>query len=338
MSFIRHITGDNYGGGNDQKIQSTKEKVSSIIQNNKMTELVSEIGTKMTEHGERTKKQFKNLQEAKEGLDRLSVSDEGESPLWSFPFLIPGFGVTVPPALWITLWFGIAFYILYVTGFSDEEIEENTQDKKANMGGIILSALIGPLIFGFLDNFGMMLGVDAIEDKLPDRFKCDPHISAMLGNTFSDGLGALMGNSIASMILSTTAYKDSDVPHAWRPILELVGIVIGCLIPVAFKFSGLSFLGTKFRFSEDKCQDGNELKQCKFSDEKCGDNWKRISGNWMMSGISIVFIILFISLLIYMMIEHFNKDAFDIFKTNEEEEDEVDEDEEILVDPINITL
>jgi len=128
------------------------------------------------------------------------------------------------------------FYIYYVTSFYDSKIKKNIKNKKSNLFGIFLSMLIGPLIFGFIDNFGMMIGVDAIENlvvfkNLPDVVK------SMIGNTFSDAIGAFLGASISSMMKSYTAYDDSDVPHWSRTLGELIGIVLGCLIPIAFYYS-----------------------------------------------------------------------------------------------------
>jgi uncharacterized membrane protein len=177
--------------------------------------------------------------------------------------------------LYATVLTGFAFYIMYVVSFTDKSIDENTKRKKANKAGIVLSAMIGPLIFGFLDNFGMMIGTDAIEDLVEDT----PVVKSMLGNTFSDGLGALIGSSISSMMRSTTAYDERQIAHWLRPLLELLGIVIGCLIPIAFV----------------KSKKKNVYKI-----------------------IAVGFVMFFVSLLTYMISNHFTEKTPDIFKVSEE--------------------
>merc|ERR1712070_423475 len=72
---------------------------------------------------------------------------------------------------------------------------------------------------------------EVVETLLKKRGITNATILAMLGNTFSDGIGALAGTSVSSALVSHTAYDEGG-----DPIMELVGIVLGCLIPVALKF------------------------------------------------------------------------------------------------------
>jgi len=126
-------------------------------------------------------------------------------------------------------------YVVYGTVFNDDAVDKRIRTKKANLAGILLSAMIGPLIFGFLDNFGMMIGTEALEGLLP---KGTPDtVKAMAGNTFSDAIGAFMGFSISGMITSSTAYDEKDLNIWARPLLEMAGIVIGCLVPIAFYYA-----------------------------------------------------------------------------------------------------
>tara|TARA_B100001094_G_scaffold29059_2_gene24232 strand:- start:1014 stop:1607 length:594 start_codon:yes stop_codon:yes gene_type:complete len=185
----------------------------------------------------------------------------------------------IPLGLIILISIGFMFYFLYLFGFTDEKIDQRTNNKEANVPGIILSGMIGPLIFGFLDNFGMMVGTEAIEE-LPGIKNQTSTVKSMLGNTFSDGLGALMGSSISSMMTSSTAYDSKQLAHWIRPLFELFGIVVGCLIPVALTKSTFKPINT-------------------------------------FAIISIIFVIFFSTLLTYMIANHFNDDAVpDLFKTD----------------------
>ena len=130
----------------------------------------------------------------------------------------------------------IVAYVLYVVMFTDEKIAEKTKDNKATTAGVFLSSMIGPLIFGFLDNYGMMVGTDALEGLLPK--KTPNTVKSMAGNTFSDAIGAFMGYSISSMIKIATAYDEERDLEQWRrPLYELIGIVVGCLVPIAFYYA-----------------------------------------------------------------------------------------------------
>lgn len=89
-----------------------------------------------------------------------------------------------------------------------------------------LVAMVGPIIFGLIDNGGLFLGMAAIEDYLL-TLGYSAKIAAGFGNTFSDSLGAAFGGTI-SMIL----YKKLGLEHVHNYSAELLGIIVGCLIPV----------------------------------------------------------------------------------------------------------
>lgn len=126
----------------------------------------------------------------------------------------------------------IAAYWSTIGGpFTKEKIAKAIAGKLHKPEGKLLSNLIGPMIFGFLDNAGMVVGFDAIEQILKQQGVTDSKLLAMLGNTFSDAIGSLAGNSVSSALVSHTAYDgDSDT------IMELVGISAGCLLPAAFLY------------------------------------------------------------------------------------------------------
>lgn len=79
------------------------------------------------------------------------------------------------------------------------------------------------LIFGFMDNLGLWIGIDKLEKFMPGGSKT----KAALGNTYSDFLGATLGTSI-SIILNDYFSVDDDMN---TPIwVNTIGIILGCLI------------------------------------------------------------------------------------------------------------
>ncbi len=80
------------------------------------------------------------------------------------------------------------------------------------------------VVFGVVDNVGIIWGMDINPFLRPQE---DPMLSAMLGNTFSDILGALAG-----LIISWAFMKVFKVKPSEHILIELAGVTIGCLIPV----------------------------------------------------------------------------------------------------------
>jgi hypothetical protein len=136
-----------------------------------------------------------------------------------------------------------SIYLWYLSNYgslSPENTAEKIKGKKHTRNGKFLTNLIGPLIFGFLDNFGMMIGMEVVEVILKMNGLTDPTIVAMLGNTVSDGIGALAGSSVSGALVSHTAY-DGD----GNSLMELAGITLGCLLPPAMKYLTLNKKGGK---------------------------------------------------------------------------------------------
>ena len=84
------------------------------------------------------------------------------------------------------------------------------------------------LIFGFIDNFGLFMGMsvlDPVLKKLPGA--ANPNVFAGYGNTFSDMIGAFLGTFGGKYVADK--FKEDDYP-IWS---EAVGIIIGCLVGIA---------------------------------------------------------------------------------------------------------
>jgi hypothetical protein len=96
--------------------------------------------------------------------------------------------------------------------------------------------MVTNIIFGFIDNFGLFFGMDSLDDFLNfDRNQAgggsdDDEIAnlqtAGWGNTFSDFLGAFVGNAVGDSISTLANVERSPI------ISEIIGIVIGCVLGV----------------------------------------------------------------------------------------------------------
>lgn len=83
--------------------------------------------------------------------------------------------------------------------------------------------MIMGIVFGFIDNFGLFLGMESLEDFLENKH--DNH-KATWGNTFSDFIGATVGTSIGAAWVAA-AHMENEVVLG-----DMMGIMIGCLIGV----------------------------------------------------------------------------------------------------------
>jgi hypothetical protein len=86
----------------------------------------------------------------------------------------------------------------------------------------VLVGMASGLVFGFIDNLGLYVGMDSLDPF----FSNDPLIRAGQGNTFSDLIGSFLGTFIGVIIKNKSQINDYPV---WS---ESIGIVVGCLIGV----------------------------------------------------------------------------------------------------------
>jgi len=98
----------------------------------------------------------------------------------------------------------------------------------------IAIGMVFGIVFGFMDNFGLWMGIDTLNKYLPGG----QLTKAALGNTYSDLLGAVVGTSIAIMAKDAIEFDTDDQP-IW---VNTVGIVIGCLLGM---FTGRLLTGKK---------------------------------------------------------------------------------------------
>tara|TARA_A100001015_G_C14816626_1_gene642959 strand:- start:140 stop:598 length:459 start_codon:yes stop_codon:yes gene_type:complete len=94
-------------------------------------------------------------------------------------------------------------------------------DKMPPLNNILVGMASG-MVFGFIDNAGLFLGMDVLDPFLSKS----PLIKAGQGNTFSDVIGTFLGTFIGLYIKNETGIDDSPI---WA---DALGVFIGCLIGV----------------------------------------------------------------------------------------------------------
>lgn len=185
-------------------------------------------------------------------------------------------------------------YLSVIQEVIPSKLQENRKSR-INGAGVLLVLGAGSILFGFLDNYGMKLGTDALEGglfkdfgsrmmhdkvlfeedlqvfqqnlayiekgsgdavetfkssvkaKYTDAFDAIDDAKGMLGNTFSDFVGALLGAGVGKIFESFTGYS-GDVNSTqfvfrmlqnpvMKVLLEAFFIGLGCLIPVMIHFA-----------------------------------------------------------------------------------------------------
>jgi hypothetical protein len=93
-----------------------------------------------------------------------------------------------------------------------------------NMKSLVVGLTFG-IVFGFIDNFGLWVGISELERYMPGGVK----VKAALGNTYSDGIGALLGTFVS--IIAKDLYDSEDLENdpLW---VNPIGIIIGCIIGI----------------------------------------------------------------------------------------------------------
>ena len=82
--------------------------------------------------------------------------------------------------------------------------------------------ILGGLIFGFMDNYFLMTGLDLLDNILP----INPKLKAGWGNTYSDFIGSVLGTFLSSLVMNIFNVNQDSVP-IW---VNSIGMIIGCLL------------------------------------------------------------------------------------------------------------
>lgn len=81
------------------------------------------------------------------------------------------------------------------------------------------------LVFGFIDNFGLATGMDALDPYTPGFVKNGADVTSAYGNTFSDFIGAFVGTFFVSLVMGR--HTDTPAPPLSS---DVMGVTLGCMI------------------------------------------------------------------------------------------------------------
>ena len=99
----------------------------------------------------------------------------------------------------------------------------------------LLPALVSSYVFGFIDNAGLFVGIDAIEGILKKMGLSNKAVAGF-GNTFSDLLGAFIGGAFGVMLGSVLPGGDIES----TPFQDAIGVTLGALTPVLMHINGIA--------------------------------------------------------------------------------------------------
>jgi uncharacterized membrane protein YhdT len=91
---------------------------------------------------------------------------------------------------------------------------------KITLKGLFVSLIFG-IVFGFLDNFFLWMGIDSMMEFIPGGTLT----KGAWGNTYSDFMGATLGAAIAS--IGGNLIDTDETPPIW---INAIAMPIGCII------------------------------------------------------------------------------------------------------------
>ncbi|MFT5115868.1 MAG: hypothetical protein ACI8P9_005223 [Parasphingorhabdus sp.] len=95
----------------------------------------------------------------------------------------------------------------------------------------IISIAIAFIVFGFIDNFLMIVFGDRIDAGLVSMGITNTLFAAGLGNTLSDAVGILSGRWVEKIVhIKLPPVEDDSLTKNQIIAAETMGIIIGCLI------------------------------------------------------------------------------------------------------------
>ena len=116
-----------------------------------------------------------------------------------------------------------SFYIAYVVhkrvGKNEGFVEWFNQGK-VTLKGLFISLIFG-IVFGFLDNFFLWMGIDRMMDFIPGHTLT----KGAWGNTYSDFIGATVGASISS--IGRDLLDEDPTPPIW---INAIAMPFGCIL------------------------------------------------------------------------------------------------------------
>lgn len=95
------------------------------------------------------------------------------------------------------------------------------KNQKLDFKTVLVGMSFG-IVFGFIDNAGLWFGLQSFQKYIPGGLLT----KSGWGNTYSDGLGASLGTSVAVILRTLYPIKDSPI---W---VDTVGIIVGCVLGI----------------------------------------------------------------------------------------------------------
>ncbi|MFT5260696.1 MAG: hypothetical protein ACI9J2_001954 [Saprospiraceae bacterium] len=95
----------------------------------------------------------------------------------------------------------------------------------------IISIATAFIVFGFIDNFLMIMFGEQIDGFLRSIGISNTLLAAGLGNTFSDAIGIMSGRWVEKLVhVKLPPVPDVELSRGKIVMAETIGIIIGCLI------------------------------------------------------------------------------------------------------------
>jgi hypothetical protein len=122
--------------------------------------------------------------------------------------------------------FLISFYIVNRDRIKKGEekytlVQFLNKNQKLDFKTVLVGMSFG-IVFGFIDNAGLWFGLQSFQKYIPGGLLT----KSGWGNTFSDGLGASLGTSVAIILRTLYPIKESPI---W---VDTIGIIIGCILGI----------------------------------------------------------------------------------------------------------
>jgi len=117
----------------------------------------------------------------------------------------------------------------------DSKLKTNKKTKvkisKDVMMKRIISISVAFVIFGFIDNFLMVLFGESIDKMFINIGVSNTMLAAGLGNTFSDAVGIMSGRWVEKIVhMKLPPVPEDELTGRQIVIAETFGIIVGCLI------------------------------------------------------------------------------------------------------------
>ena len=132
----------------------------------------------------------------------------------------------------------IIFFTGYLSFITERKKDKNITFKQFIIGKkddlkikIVLGGIMFGVIFGFMDNYFLITGLDLFDKYLPN----DPKLKAGWGNTFSDFIGSTLGTFISVICINMLNINETQIPIWANSFGMIIGCIIGMYLPYYVK-------------------------------------------------------------------------------------------------------